>query len=142
MTENVEMPGESQRGHERTILIVEDSENNATTLEMTALDIPHVSVQVVSGAMEALHVLAAMRSPVDAVITDLNLPRMDGFELIERIRAGGIHRLAPIIVVSGDTDPGTPERIGRLGANAFFSKPFSPAAVRLKLEQLLNAASD
>ena len=45
----------------------------------------------------------------------------------------------PIIVVSGDTDPRTPERLSALGANAFFPKPYSPAEVRLKLEQLLDA---
>jgi DNA-binding NarL/FixJ family response regulator len=44
----------------------------------------------------------------------------------------------PIIVVSADTDPATPERVVALGAEAFFPKPFSPALVRRKLEQLLN----
>jgi CheY-like chemotaxis protein len=78
---------------------------------------------------------------VSAVVTDLNMPRMDGFELIERIRAKPRHRQLPIIVVSGDTDPRTPQRVSALGADAFFSKPYSPAQVRLKLEQLLDAKS-
>jgi CheY-like chemotaxis protein len=78
---------------------------------------------------------------VGAVVTDLNMPRMDGFEFIERIRAEPRHRRLPIIVVSGDTDPGTPGRLAALGANAFFPKPYSPAQVRLKLEQLLDATS-
>jgi CheY-like chemotaxis protein len=141
MTDNVEMPGELQPNAPRTVLIVEDSENNAATLEITALGIPGVVVRVVSCALEALRILEAPE-PVRAVITDLNLPKMDGFELIERIRAQDRHHGLPIIVVSGDPDPGTPERIGRLGADAFFAKPFSPAAVRRKLEQLLNGASD
>jgi CheY-like chemotaxis protein len=47
----------------------------------------------------------------------------------------------PIIVVSADTDPETPDRIAELGVNAFFAKPFSPAQVRRKLEQLLNATT-
>ena len=46
----------------------------------------------------------------------------------------------PIIVVSADTDPSTPQRIAELGVEAFFSKPFSPALVRRKLEQLLNGS--
>jgi CheY-like chemotaxis protein len=78
---------------------------------------------------------------VSAVVTDLNMPRMDGFEFIERIRAQPRHHRLPIIVVSGDTDPGTPERLASIGANAFFPKPYSPAQVRLKLEQLLDAMS-
>jgi CheY-like chemotaxis protein len=44
----------------------------------------------------------------------------------------------PIIVVSADTDPATPQRIAALGVEAYFPKPFSPAMVRRKLEQILD----
>ncbi len=44
----------------------------------------------------------------------------------------------PILVISGDPNPDTPQRALRAGANAFFAKPFSPAAVRRMLEELLN----
>jgi DNA-binding response OmpR family regulator len=44
----------------------------------------------------------------------------------------------PILVISGDTDPHTPERVRRLGADAFFTKPYSPGEVREKLEQLIH----
>jgi CheY-like chemotaxis protein len=64
---------------------------------------------------------------------------MDGFELIRRVRADSRFARLPVIVVSGDTDPRTPERVSRLGVDAFFSKPYSPAEVREKLEHLLNA---
>jgi CheY-like chemotaxis protein len=77
--------------------------------------------------------------PVRAMVTDLHMPRIDGFELIERVRADPRHSRIPIIALSGDSDPGTPDRLRRLGADAFFAKPYSPAAVRDKLEQLLNA---
>jgi CheY-like chemotaxis protein len=142
MMENGGMPDESPQRRERCVLIVDDSESASATLEMAALAIPGVAVRTVASAPEALRVLDAMTAPVDAVITDLNLPRMDGYELIERLRAGGPHRHAPIVVVSGETDPAAPERVRRLGADAFFAKPFSPAAVREKLEQLFNVASD
>jgi CheY-like chemotaxis protein len=75
------------------------------------------------------------------LVTDLNMPRMDGFELIRRVRSHGRYGSLPVIVVSGDTDPGTPERVSRLGVDAFFSKPYSPARVREKLEHLLDAYS-
>jgi CheY-like chemotaxis protein len=47
----------------------------------------------------------------------------------------------PIIVVSADTDPDTPARIAKLGVEAFFPKPFSPARVRRKLEQILDGTT-
>jgi CheY-like chemotaxis protein len=70
------------------------------------------------------------------------MPRMDGFDLIHRVRADPRHHHLPIIVISADTDPGTPERLTRMGANAFFAKPYSPAQIREKLEQILNATSE
>jgi CheY-like chemotaxis protein len=133
-------PDDMERGeHERSVLIVEDSDNSATTLEIAFLGIPNLMVRLASSAVEAVRILAADSSRFQAIVTDLNMPRMDGFELIRRVRED--HRLAaiPIIVVSADTDPATPGRIAELGVNAFFTKPFSPAAVRRKLEQLLNA---
>ena len=124
-----------------TVVIVEDAATSATTLEMAFLAIPDIAVTVMHSAQEALRLLASGDCAVSAVVTDLNMPRMDGFEFIERIRAEPRHRRLPIIVVSGDTDPGTPDRLAFLGANAFFPKPYSPAKVRLKLEQLLDAMS-
>jgi CheY-like chemotaxis protein len=47
----------------------------------------------------------------------------------------------PIVVVSADTDPATPQRVAQLGVSAFFAKPFSPAEVRRKLEQILDGTS-
>ncbi|HEY1336065.1 MAG TPA: response regulator [Bryobacteraceae bacterium] len=122
------------------VLIVEDSENSAATLEIAFLGIPGLSVVMARSAVEALYILNG-GPPVQAIVTDLNMPRMDGFELIRRVRADERHAGTPIIVVSADTDPETPERIAQLGVNAFFPKPFSPAQVRRKLEQLLNATT-
>ncbi len=124
-----------------TVLIVEDAATCATTLEMAFLGIPHIHVSVLPSAQAALRLLESDDCSVSAVVTDLNMPRMDGFEFIERIRATERHRDMPIIVVSGDTDPATPGRLAALGANAFFPKPYSPAQVRLRLEQLLDAMS-
>jgi len=123
------------------VVIVEDATASATALEMAFLAIPDMSVTVLPNAQEALRMLASANCAVQAVVTDLNMPRMDGFELIERIRAEPRHQRLPIIVISGDTDPRTPARLAAIGANAFFPKPYSPAQVRLKLEQLLDEKS-
>ena len=107
-------------------------------LEIAFLGIPGLSVLMVPSAVEALRILQWRFGPVRVMVTDLNMPRMDGFELIRRVRADQRLSDMPIIVVSADTDPATPERIAALGVDAFFPKPFSPALVRRKLEQLLN----
>jgi two-component system, chemotaxis family, chemotaxis protein CheY len=124
----------------RVVLVVEDSETCAAMAEMALLPLLGVTVVLARSACDALGILHG-GSPVEAIVTDLNMPSMDGFDLIRAIRAD--RRLAemPILVVSGDTDPSTPARVVQLGANAFFSKPYSPTLLRRKLEQLLNATS-
>ena len=123
------------------VLIVEDSENSAATLEIAFLGIPGLCVRMASSGLEALRILDGDGGGIRAVVTDLNMPRMDGFELIRRIRENRKLHATPIIVVSADTDPQTPDRIAQLGVSAFFPKPYSPSQVRRKLEQILNATT-
>ncbi len=142
MAENEKMITQAQPDTARTILIVEDSDNSAATMEMALLDIPGLSVLRAPSGLEALRILEQRGSDVQAIITDLNMPRMDGFELIRLVRQDGRISAVPIIVVSADTDPSTPERIHQMKVDAYFPKPFSPAQVRRKLEQLLDATTD
>jgi CheY-like chemotaxis protein len=124
---------------DRTVLIVEDSDTSADTLEIALLSLTGVSVAHAATGRTALQFI--QKQPVSAIITDLHMPQMDGFELIERVRAAAGATHVPIIVISGDSDPETPERVRRLGADAYFVKPYSPAAVREKLERLLHENS-
>jgi two-component system chemotaxis response regulator CheY len=123
-----------------TVLIVDDTETSATAIEMACLGIPGVNVALVSSALEAVRVLQDQDQTICAVVTDIRMPAMDGFELIQFIRTHRRHAGTPIIVVTADTAQDTPERTSRLGVNAYFSKPFSPKAVRRALERLLNAS--
>lgn len=132
------MPGETA-DPSRKVLIIEDTDTCAATLEMAFLAIADVDVVCAGTAREALRLLEGDAGTICALVTDLHMPHLDGFELIERVRSHPRLASIPIVVVSGDTDPQTPERILRLGADAFFAKPYSPGQVRRKLEELLNA---
>jgi two-component system chemotaxis response regulator CheY len=123
---------------QQTVLIVEDSEGAAAPLEVALQAIIGIRVQLFSSARDALTALGSTPDPVAALVTDLHLPSMDGFELIQLVRGDQRYRALPIIVISGDTQPGTLERLIRLGANAYFPKPYSPTEIRQKLESLLN----
>jgi CheY-like chemotaxis protein len=119
-----------------TLLVVDDAEWSAVTLEVALLALPDTSVVRTGGGREAWSLIE--KRPVSAIITDLHMPGMDGFELIERVRATASTASIPIIVVSADGTPETQDRVRQLGADTFFVKPYSPAAVREKLEQLLH----
>jgi two-component system chemotaxis response regulator CheY len=121
------------------VLIVEDSDDTAP-LEIALASINGLNVKVLNNGRRALELLQTAPAPdLAAVITDLHLPFLDGFDLIAAIRAQEKYRNLPIIVVSGDTDPDVRTRVRNLGANAFFSKPYSPAEIRHTLKGLLYA---
>jgi two-component system chemotaxis response regulator CheY len=121
------------------VLIVDDAEQCSETLEVALSGLAGVDIVAAESAEQALQLMGEQR--VCAIITDLHLPRMSGFDFIRRVREQPGYAPVPILVISGDSDPGTPDRIRALGANAFFPKPYSPSAVRKKLEMLLNVLS-
>jgi CheY-like chemotaxis protein len=121
----------------RTVLIVEDVETCASTLEIAFSGIEDIEVVTVVNGEQALRLLHREEKDVRAIVTDLQMRGMDGFELIEQVRLDRRHASVPIIVITGSSDLDAPERVRRLGANAFFAKPYSPVQVREKLEQLL-----
>lgn len=125
----------------RTVLIVEDTDLCSEALEVALTRVPGVEVRAVATAEEALQYL--LDADICALVTDLHLPAMSGFELIEAVRSrppGNGGAALPILVISGDTDPRTPSRLAGLGVSAYFPKPYSPAEVRSKLEQLIDAS--
>ena len=123
----------------RTVLVVEDTSLCATMLEIALTQITGVAVRVVGSAREARSLLDA-GLPVCAVVTDVHLPDASGFDLIRWVRSRDSSARLPILVISGDSDPNTNSFVLKLGANAYFGKPFSPSEVRQKLEDLIDAA--
>ena len=92
-------------------------------------------VRAVRTAKEALHHAAS--GEICALVTDLGLPRMSGFDLIQFVRSESGCSKLPVIVVSGESGQDTRARVTALGADAFFAKPFSPFEVRRELLRLI-----
>src|SRR5262245_60863442 len=118
------------------VLIVDDADWSAVTLEIALLALTDVKVVRAGSGRKARHIIE--KQPISAIVTDLLMPGMDGFELIERVRATRVGAAIPIIVVSALDGPEDRERARLLGANAFFAKPYSPAALRETLRELLH----
>lgn len=121
----------------KLVLIVEDTETIAP-LEIALASLETIDIQHFSNGREAVRFLAAAQRDFSALITDLNLPFFDGFQLVATVRADPRYSQLPIIVLSGDAHPETPGRLRDLGVNAFFAKPYSPGQVRATLEALLH----
>lgn len=106
---------------------------------MTFDGIAGVVVSTVATAEEAVRQLIA--GDVCAVVTDLGLPKMSGFDLIEFLRSETSFAKLPVLVVSGETGEDTRARALGSGADAFFAKPFYPSEVRGELLRLLGGAA-
>lgn len=65
----------------------------------------------------------------DVVITDINMPRMDGFGVIESIRAGAVNRTVPILVLTTESGDELKQRARSAGATGWIVKPFDDEAL-------------
>lgn len=101
------------------ILVVDDS-ITTRSLEKNLFEANGYQVDVAVDGLQALEKLR--QSPFDLVVTDIQMPRMDGFELLERIKADSALAQIPVIVVSSVEDRNSQERGLRLGAEAFIVK--------------------
>jgi two-component system chemotaxis response regulator CheY len=81
-------------------------------------------------------------SPVDVILTDVNMPAMTGEELLERIEADGELRRIPALVISTDATALRVKRMLALGAQGYIAKPFTPEILRAEIERVVPAACD
>src|SRR5580658_4847871 len=89
----------------RVVLIVEDAEFCAATLEILFGSIWNVKIMTASSAEQAWELLRNPPEPIGAMVTDLHMPGMDGFELIDRVRSDAQHATLPIMVITGSIEP-------------------------------------
>jgi len=88
-----------------------------------------------SNGEEALAELS--KHDVDVILTDINMPKMNGEELLRRLGAEGVLRSVPTLVISTDATKDRILRMISLGAEGYMTKPFSPETLREELERVL-----
>jgi len=89
--------------------------------------------------VEALEMVA--REWVDVILADINMPRMNGEELVRRLSEMGITTSVPVIVVSTDGTSLRRARLMKLGAKGYLVKPFAPEMLRDEVERVLGVAN-
>jgi len=89
---------------------------------------------------EALQLLA--REPVDVILTDINMPGMDGGQFVGRLRQDPALSAIPVVVVSTDATAERMEQMLALGARGYVTKPFSPEVLRTELDRVLESTHD
>ena len=111
----------------KTILAVDDS---ATMREMIFQSLSEIGYRVVL-AVDGVDALDKLRSEAapSVIITDINMPRMNGIALIDRVRREGPNRTTPILVLSTETDAVWKAQAKQAGATGWITKPFNPERI-------------
>ncbi len=111
---------------ERTykVLVVEDSPAMRTLVGSTVESVDGVQVVETDSGFEALKVLP--RERFDLIITDINMPDINGLELINFVKKNPNYREVPLIIISTEGTDRDREKGMRLGAVAYLIKPFEP----------------
>ena len=118
------------------ILIVEDSATMRSLLasSLEGLEIP-VKITEADSGFEALRLLP--RIAFDLIVTDINMPDINGLELLSFVKNNDLYRNIPLVVVSTEGSERDREKGLGLGADSYLVKPFDPEALREVARDLL-----
>lgn len=118
---------------EPTILIVDDSEDNRFTLSLHLETCGYRKLMTAVNGRDALDVVR--RHPVDLVLLDIVMPELDGFGVLEALKADARLRSIPVLVISASDDLGSVVRCIELGAADHLPKPFNPVLLRARVDK-------
>ena len=116
-------------------LVVEDSPMMRQLIVFALARVKRIQITEAEDGVDALRKLASTK--YDLILTDINMPVMDGLKLVKRIRADANHAQTPIIVITTEGSTEDRQRAMALGANAYITKPIQAPQVIQKVKELL-----
>ena len=116
-------------------LVVEDSPTMRQLIVFALRRIRGLEVLEADDGVDALRKMAATK--LDIILTDINMPIMDGLKLVKRVRSDPTHKDVPIIVITTEGSSEDRQRALQLGANAYITKPIQAPQVIAKVRELL-----
>jgi two-component system chemotaxis response regulator CheY len=120
---------------EYSCLVVEDSPMMRQLLVFALSRVKHLRVTEADDGVDGLRKLAGGK--FDIILTDINMPIMDGLKLVKRVRSDPTHKDTPIIVITTEGSQEDRQRAMQLGANAYITKPIQAPQVIAKVKELL-----
>ena len=120
-----ELQTTSENVMSKRILTIDDSKTMRDMLMLTLAEAGFDVIQAVDG-QDGLDVLGKETAPIDVIITDINMPRMDGYEVIRNLRRDPAHKSTPILVLTTESDTDKKNLARDAGATGWMVKPFDP----------------
>ncbi len=126
-----------------TILLVEDNEADVELTRIMLIEEPHLRCNLIVArdgheALDKLHSEAQKNSPVSLVLLDINMPGMDGFELLERIHAEDGLQQVPVIMCTTSTYDKDMEKAKVLGVTGYLTKPAELGKLKSIIDKTAN----
>ena len=118
---------------QRTIMTVDDSTSMRQMVKATLISAGYGVVEAADG-QEALDY--ARENPVDLVIADVNMPRMDGITLVSELRSLPTYRLTPVLLLTTESSMDKKMEGKKAGATGWLVKPFHPAQLLATLARI------
>ena len=119
----------------KKILIAEDSPTMRALIDASIAALGEYETVFAPNGFEALRILP--RERVDLVITDINMPDINGLELVSFIRNNPQYKTTPLIIISTEGSERDREKGLKLGADAYLVKPFSPEELQKLIQKYL-----
>lgn len=119
-----------------TVLIADDNEMNRRLLHQILC--PDYELLQASDGREALKLLSEHGEEIAGIVLDLIMPVLDGYAVLEQISMQTAYRNIPILVATADESGEVENRCLKLGAWDFVRKPYDPATVRLRLQNIIS----
>ena len=98
----------------------------------------HFLVEAVENGVQAVEWLESRSEPPLAIISDLNMPDMDGYEFLKKIRSNTTYDNTPLITLSGNQSSQDKINCLKMGADDYIVKPFNPEELLLRLNKILS----
>lgn len=122
---DLELPPISETVMSKRILTIDDSKTIRDMLMLTLVEAGFDVIQAVDG-QDGLDVLAKDTGEIDCIITDINMPRMDGYDVIRNLRKDPAYKSKPILVLTTESDGDKKNLAREAGATGWMVKPFDP----------------
>jgi len=123
----------------RRLLVVEDSVDMQNFLHQ--LLSTHYQVTIASDGQHALDILASVSEPFDLIVSDMIMPRMDGLELLQHIRATDGWRSLPFLMLTAETRDTQRKSAFTFGVDDYLIKPFASDELMIRIKAILDNAT-
>jgi two-component system chemotaxis response regulator CheY len=116
------------------VLVVDDQLTMRSLVRSALLEIGFKDIEDASDGEEGLRSL--MGRPAHLIISDFNMPNLDGLGLLRAVRSVDTLKKAAFVMLTGRADKDLVQRAQQFGVNNYLMKPFSPLQLREKLQQV------